>query len=197
MDGYQFIASLLQSLVSLAWPAAFVVAVWLFREKLTSLLPLLRLTYKDFDISFRLDQAEKEAEGLKQLQPDQAPEPTPEETDKFLKLVELSPRSAILERRLELENAVEAFAESVGMLPTRPRSLLNLTRELRRNELIDQATSALLDDLRTIGNTAAHAIDANISAQDALRFGDLAEKVIRQFRISADAATAMRKPSSS
>jgi len=37
MNGYQFIAALFQSLVSLAWPAAFAFAVWLFREKLNSL----------------------------------------------------------------------------------------------------------------------------------------------------------------
>jgi hypothetical protein len=196
MNGYQFIASLFQSLVSLAWPAAFIGAVWLFRERLTALLPLLHLKYKDFDISFRLDKAEMEAQALGQPQDDQAPQPTPEETSNFLKLVELSPRAAILERRLELENAVEEFAESVGMKPSRPRSLLNLTRELRKHELIDQTTSALLDDLRIIGNTAAHAIDTHISVEDALRFYDLTEKVIRQFRISTDAARLHRPPSS-
>jgi hypothetical protein len=43
MDGYQFIASFFQSLVSLAWPAALLIAVLLFRERLRSLLPLLRV----------------------------------------------------------------------------------------------------------------------------------------------------------
>jgi hypothetical protein len=34
MDGYQFIAAILQSVVSLAWPAAVFGSVWLFRDKL-------------------------------------------------------------------------------------------------------------------------------------------------------------------
>jgi hypothetical protein len=50
MDWLQFISSIVQSLVSLAWPAAFVAAVWLFREKSTALLPLLRFKYKDLPI---------------------------------------------------------------------------------------------------------------------------------------------------
>ena len=61
MDGYQFIAAILQSVVSLAWPAAIFGSVWLFRDKLRTLLPLLRMKYKDLDVSFRLDEAEKEA----------------------------------------------------------------------------------------------------------------------------------------
>ena len=43
MDAYQFTADLVKSLVSLAWPAAFVIAVLIFRDKLKSLLPYLRL----------------------------------------------------------------------------------------------------------------------------------------------------------
>src|SRR6185312_8874221 len=96
MDGYQFTAAIFQSIVSLAWPAALVAAVWIFKDKITELLPLLRFKYKDFDVSFRLDEAEKEAEAL----PDQAlSEPTPEEADKFALLVGISPRAAIMDRR--------------------------------------------------------------------------------------------------
>jgi hypothetical protein len=196
MDGYQFIASVLQSLVSLAWPAGFVTAVWLFREKLISLLPLLRLKYKDLDVSFRLDQAEKEAARLPAPPSHEAGEPTPEEQNKFDKLVTLSPRSAIFELRLELQDAIESFAQAVGMKTSRSqRGLLALTRELRKHELIDEGTSALLDDLRAIGNTAAHAYDVEITEEDARRFRMLAEQLIIQFRIGAHAAEANRKPS--
>jgi hypothetical protein len=55
MDWLQFISSIVQSLVSLAWPAAFVAAVWMFREKLIQLLPQLRAKYKDVEISFKLE----------------------------------------------------------------------------------------------------------------------------------------------
>ena len=58
MNGYQFIASLVQSAASLAWPIAFAFAVWLSRRELASLLPRMRLKYKEFDVSFRLESAE-------------------------------------------------------------------------------------------------------------------------------------------
>ncbi len=193
MDGYQFIASLVQSIISLAWPVALVAAVWLFREKITELLPFLRLKYKDLDVSFRLDQAEKEAKALKPAEADDAAEPTPEETDKFMKLVRISPRAAVLERSRELENALEAFAAAVGMPTSRMRGLLDLTRELRKHGLIDQATSALLDDLRAVRNAAAHGNAAEISEQDAFRFGDLADKAIFQIRFAANAAELLKQ----
>lgn len=194
MDGYQFTASIVQSLASMAWPAALVTAVWLFRERITALLPLLRLKYKDLDVSFRLDQAEKEAEALKTPEAERAPERTPEETNKFERLVTLSPSAAVIDRSRELEDAVETFAISVGMTRTRMRGLLDWTRELRKHGLIDHATSALLDDLRAVRNAAAHGGDVNISREDALRFGALADKLIQQFRISTAGASAPGQP---
>jgi hypothetical protein len=96
MDGYQLFASLFQSLVSLAWPIALVLCVWLFREKLNVLLPRLRVKYGDVEASFLLDQAEKDAAELPP--PSTSPEttqPTPEERGRFEKLAAISPRAAI------------------------------------------------------------------------------------------------------
>ena len=155
MDIYQFIASILQSLVSLAWPAAFVAAVWLFREKLTELLPQLRAKYKDVEISFKLDQAEKEAAQLPP--PDEPSEPTPEEEIRFNQLANVSPRAAIQEMRRELEYAVWNAAVRNGIGDTsKPASMLMTIRALRNKGIIGPQLSALLDDLRTIGNNAAH-----------------------------------------
>ena len=82
----------------------------------------------------------------------------------------------------------ESFAKSVGMLSSRPGSILQLTRDLRKHDLIDKTTSALLDDLRVFGNTAAHKADAEFTEQDALRFGEYSERLIQQLRTSAYAA---------
>lgn len=185
MDGYQLIADLFKSLASLAWPAAFVIAVLLFRRKLMSLLPLMRLKYKDFDVSFRLDEAEKDVDALPA--PPEVSVPTPEETDKFRRLVRVSPRAAILERRLELQEALETFANSVG-IKVRGRTVQHLTRDLRTNDLIDEATSALLDSLRAVGNTAAHDAEAEISENDAIRFGKYTDRLIEQLQIATAAA---------
>jgi len=42
------------------------------QDKISELLPLLRLKYKDLDVSFRLDEAETEAQALPAQEP---PEP--------------------------------------------------------------------------------------------------------------------------
>lgn len=88
-----------------------------------------------------------------------------------------------------VQDAVESFAKSVGVPTLRLASLLQLTRELRKSDLIDQNTSALLDDLRAVGNSAAHDLTVHISEDDARRFGALADRLIQQFRVSANAAS--------
>jgi hypothetical protein len=55
----------------------------------------------------------------------------------------------------------------------------SLVRTLRQRQLIDRNTSALLDDLRAIGNAAAHNV-SDPSEEDALRFRTLADTVIGQ-----------------
>jgi hypothetical protein len=139
------------------------------------------MKYKDFDVSFRLEQAEKEiAQIPKQPVPPDL-EPTPEEKSRFEKVAEHSPRAAILEKRFELEQVLRSVAEPyLTGTYTRNRqnlSLAELTRILRRQGVIDEKASALLDDLRTIGNQAAHGSEFT-TVEDALRFGRLTNEAI-------------------
>jgi len=191
MDGYQFIASLVQSLMSLAWPAAVVICVWLFHDRLAALLPFLRVKHKDWEASFRLAKAEEEVEALPAPVGGEPP-PTPEETKRFDQIARLSPRAAILEYRAELDQALREFAQSVGMDAKRPFG--SVVRDLRKHELIDQPTSAILDDLRVLGNSAAHGIDNDFSLDEAFRFRDIAERVISQLQISTAAAVTLGQP---
>lgn len=187
MDGYQLIASLAESFTELvgsfAWPAAFVIAILLFRDKLAELLPNLRFKYKDAEVGFRLDQAGKEAEALP-APPEDTPEivPTPEEKSRFEQVAALSPRGAILEVRTEIEVAVRELADAANLLTPRVQSMLGLTRLLRSRGVIDKHTSALIDDLRVLGNNAAHNPDLDLSEEDALRYRQLATRVIAQLR---------------
>jgi hypothetical protein len=189
MDGYQFIAAMFQTVVSLAWPFAVVICVWLFRERLRTLLPLLRLKHKDTEISFRLEQAEEESAKI-DLQPSSPDlQPTPEEKTRFEKVAEHSPRAAILEKRAELEQVLRSIALSfwAGATTSQPSlrsmSLTASIRILRNEGIIDERTSALLDDLRAIGNQAAHSEDGTQFTKDeALRFGKLADNAIAHVR---------------
>ena len=181
MNGYGLLAVIIQSFASLAWPAAFVFAVWLFRRKLQELLPLFRVKHKEWEISFRLDQAEKEAAELPQADAQaQRPPPTPEEQDQFNQLAEISARAAVLELRRELEDAVKNAAFRLNVFGADRASMLSITRALRNNDKIDKHTSALLDDLRSVGNAAAHSSTDQFTKSDALRYRELANQVIEQ-----------------
>lgn len=188
MDGYQFLSSLFASLTSLAWPVALVIAVALFRGKLTEMLPYLRLKHKDTEISFRLDQAEKEAAQIPKAPPSPDLEPTPEEKSRYERVAEHSPRAAILEKRVELEQVLRSVAEPY-LVASNSRSwksmpLTSAIRTLRQQKIIDENTSALLDDLRTIGNRAAHSQDGNeFTKEEALRFGKLTDDIIGLVRL--------------
>ncbi|WP_407116170.1 DUF4145 domain-containing protein [Bradyrhizobium sp. LMG 9283] len=185
MDGYQFIAAIFQSLVSLAWPAAFVIAVALFRDRLSQLLPLLRLKHKDTEVSFRLEQAEQEVKALPAPPAAPALNPTPEELSRFETVAEHSPRAAILEKRADLEQAVRTIAEQRVMeTAAKPSRLtfLSSVRLLRNSGFLDEKTSALLDDLRVVGNRAAHGT-GEITKEEALRFGKLADSIIKYLEV--------------
>lgn len=192
MDGYQFIAAIVEAIFkflgNLGWPAVIVISVWLFRERLNSLLPLLRMKYKDFDVSFRLDQAEKKAARIPAPPPSPDLAPTPEEKSRFEKVAEQSPRAAILEKCAELEQVVRSAAEPyVSTSIARSWKTLALStaiRVLRHQNMIDDKTSALLDDLRVIGNRAAHAVDGDeFTKEEALRFGKLADDAVAMIQI--------------
>jgi hypothetical protein len=188
MNGYQLVAALVDSVTSLlgslAWPTAVVVSILLFREKLGELLPKLHFRFRDAEVDFRLDQAEKDAEALPPP-PEDAPEtqPTPEEKSRFEQIAAISPRTAILQVRTDIEEAVRALAKAAGLLTPRVQSTLGLTRLLRSKGVIERQTSALLDDLRVIGNSAVHNLNADFSAEDALRYKELADRAISQLRV--------------
>jgi hypothetical protein len=90
------------------------------------------------------------------------------------KLVEISPRAAILELRTELENTVTFLAKTYGSYAAmHPLTLAVATRILRSDKIIGPHTSALLDDLRAIGNSAAHGTENRFTKEDAMRFKSL------------------------
>jgi hypothetical protein len=194
MDGYQFIAALLQSVVSLAWPIAFVIAVWMFRRRLESLLPHLPVKHKDLEFSFRLDQAEKEAASTPPPEAIPGTGPTPEEKSKFDQIAELDPRAAILATRADVEEAVRSLAKSAGLLGPKIQSFLGFTRLLRNRGVINAQTSALLDDLRAIGNGAAHKADAVYTQEEAKRFRLLADNVINRLLLAQIRANEVPDP---
>jgi hypothetical protein len=183
LDGYSFTVELVKAITSMiaafALPAALVASMWLFKEKLGTLLLLFRVRHKDWEASFRWDQAEAEAKKLPLTPYDPAAEPTPEEKSRFEQIARAAPREAILEAAAQLEEAVRAYASAKGFANYSRRYPL-LIRLLRSNRLIDANTSALLDDLQNIAHAAAHNLSDPREAE-AVRYKALTEQLIRHF----------------
>jgi hypothetical protein len=192
LDGYEFIAAVFESfsrfLGALAWPAAFVIAVWLFRQQLIELLPRMRVKHKDWEASFRLERAEEEAQRLP-APPEgaEAVKATPEEKTRFDQLAEISPEAAIVELRKELEQALSTlwglYGKEAISTVGHPPNMLVLIRMLRSQGIIDASTSALLDDLRVVGNEAAHG-QPKLTKEEAMRYRALADLVLQRLATS-------------
>ncbi|MBY2950521.1 DUF4145 domain-containing protein [Rhizobium leguminosarum] len=174
MNYLDFFASVISSL---SWPISIVAVAWIFRREIRPLLPKLRLKHKDTEIDFRLGEAERAAEQLPPPPPESDP-PTPEEQDSFERLARLSPRSALLEVRRSVEDAIEILAEGMGL--PRVGSPRHVLRSLRAKQLIDPAVASLFDEVLHLGSIAAHARDVDFGYDDAVRLRVLADKAIRQ-----------------
>jgi hypothetical protein len=171
-----------------AWPGAIFLIFWNFRKKLAELLPLLILKYKDWQISFGLDKAEEEAKRLPETDEEKPTEQQEQKTARET-LAKLAPRASIMQARADIEKSVDRFAEAVGLSMTAVRSpnFSRRVRELGKNRLIDQSTVRLLNELRQIGNAATHNM-SEPTEEEALRYRDLADRIVRQFNIASAAA---------
>lgn len=184
MNGYELTASIIKSIFSLAWPAAFVLAVFMFKGRLKELLPFLSLRHKDTEIRFRLGEAAQEAATLPVN--DEAIKATDEETGRFDKIAKLHPRGAILEAWTNVEAIVkEKLIASQTYSPFNGNMPISSTmRYLRRNGLITPTLLALFEDLRAVRNAAIHGT-SRPTTEDALDFKRLSDKFINSFELKA------------
>jgi len=183
MNWLEFIASVI---AALAWPLSIVILFSFLRRPILELVPLLRrLKIKEFELEFRegLDAAkpkvilmgnerQKAIEGL--LKP----------REHYLRLAEISKRSAIMEAWLEVEAAAsDAYVRLVepGM------KVFMGSREtadfLRGRNLISEDDYKVYVELSRLRNRAAHEID-NLDINDAVvrEYIDLALNVAAKIR---------------
>ncbi|WP_411196518.1 DUF4145 domain-containing protein [Rhizobium sp.] len=177
MNYLDFFASVISSITSLAWPAAVVASVWIFRNDLRPLLPRMRLKHKDTEFSFRLEEAERTVE---QFPPpiDSVPA-TPEEISNFERIARASPRAALLEMRREVEDVLKKHAEAQGYQSNWMRSPRAILRRLRERDAINSTAASLLDEALALGNVAAHDSNAAFSFEDAMRYRSVVDHAIR------------------
>lgn len=177
MNGYDFIASLFQSLVSLAWPVTVLIIVYLFRTKLSDLLPLLRLKHNDTEISFSLEKAADLAENLPPP-PGEVADPVVQPSDEAVRLAELSPRASVIDSFMAVEAEIRKLSAERGIELAR-RTSRDLAELLRASGEIDPISYSLFQDLRVMRNRAVHETQSfEISVEDALRYQALAARLV-------------------
>jgi hypothetical protein len=178
VDWLQFVAAMTGHVVSLAWPAALAFSLWLFRDKIRELLPGSR--FKKGDLEVVLGKAERVAAQLPPIENgvDDENEKS-EELDRFLEVAKISPRGAVLELRSDLEAAVLRSAKmhaDYDSPPTTVETFSDAVGYLRQQDYIGAATSRLLGDLRSIGNSVAHG--GAVDVEEAIRYRHLANKAM-------------------
>jgi DNA-directed RNA polymerase subunit F len=185
MDILTFVAELAKAFV---WPVFILIFILLLRKPIRDLIRLLtRFKYKDFELEFRRKIEEVEAEAVIELREKEPLDAFPHETEKHIyKLAEISPRAAVLEAWRTVENeAIETVRADVkqqqGAEPAiiLPRVAL---KHLEQSERIDRQTSALIRDLRSLRNEAAHAPEFALGSDSALEYASAAYRLARKFK---------------
>lgn len=170
MDALTFISKIVDAL---AWPGATMIIVFLLKQPLAKiLLRISHLKYKDLEFDF--------GKALTEINYSSAPD-----NDQLpisatqLKLAELSPRGAILESWLELEEVLISTAKEKGISIARPGGLQGkifplstseLARSLANSRVISTVSYERLEGLRNIRNKAVHVAEESLEQKDAEAF---------------------------
>ena len=186
MDWLQFFASIVGSV---AWPAAVVALVFLLREPLGKVVPLIRtLKYKDWqiDVGQELEAAREKVEG----NGDQAIAVPEEPTPAIRQLAQIDPRAAALSAWAPVELALKDLGRETGAFQTDvPMSVL--IRRLHSQGVVDDSAYQVLERLRRIRNEAVHL--SEISFDEAISMGEMCEWALQKLK-AFNAATRVPAP---
>ncbi|HAD81210.1 MAG: hypothetical protein A2509_06245 [Candidatus Edwardsbacteria bacterium RIFOXYD12_FULL_50_11] len=181
MDVLTFIVEIIKAII---WPVTIVLLFFTFKEKIANLLQYLqKLKYKDFELEFQQSMKElvNETANAKLPIPSQGED---EKKNQVLALIDLSPRSAILEAWLEVESAAaeslvgvnKVFYEHTYISP------LQLSGFLVRSEILDDKKAAIFGKLRNLRNMAVHSPDIKFPINEVREYIDLAFSLSKYIR---------------
>ncbi|MDP3908974.1 MAG: DUF4145 domain-containing protein [Gemmatimonadales bacterium] len=171
---------------ALAWPATITFMAFLFRAELRRAFGRLSsLKYKDLEAKFerQLNEAELKA-GQVQAEASvliSLPEEV-EREQQLLRLADISPRAAIMESWIAVEQAVLQLAERKGLPLRRGAADSRTMRDLLQRRVLDDKTFALVNQLRSLRNQAAHAPEFLLDSLEATRYANLALSLSRRLQ---------------
>jgi hypothetical protein len=177
VDTRQFIASLVNSL---AWPAAVVVLLFVFRQRITELFEQLPKRLKAGPLEVEWDRAVAvTATGLVAPRQERVALTPTEDLADLAPLTEAAPRAAVLDAASRVEAALRARFESSDVeVPPSP-GLRNLARRARDAGLVEVETARSIEGLGVMRDLAAHTRD-EVTPERAREFLTLADAVIYQ-----------------
>lgn len=165
MDWKTFFSNIISSAI---WPIVVVIIVLLLREQINQLiLSMKNLRYKELEVNFG-DQASKINKYLEEANiPDSSEiinksirENNSELIEKINKIKDensVSPRSAIIEAWLIVEDRLRNLADTYMIRPN--KTTLKITKELYDMNVISKELFEACDGLREYRNKAAHSIN--------------------------------------
>jgi len=177
MDWLTFIAKLVEFL---AWPVAAVVLVAVLRTELRQLLPhVKKLKAGPVEAEFEREVKELQKEVSAQPAPVPLPEGLTAEWQMLFQLVQVNPRSAILEAWRGVEEAALRLVQSKGLYVSErdARSAFAVIRAIGSANVLSAEDFALYHDLRGLRNQAAHATDFTPTTDAALSYVGLASRL--------------------
>jgi hypothetical protein len=183
MDTLTFAAEMTKAL---AWPLTILLALLLLRRPLAELLPLLqRLRYKDLELDFGKRVQELASEIKKELPGGKESESARKRhQDRLTSLAQASPRAAVLEAWLEVEEAALEAAKRHGLKLTERerRSPATLEQALVDSGILDDNKQGIFSRLRNLRNAAAHASEFDLTADSATIYAGSAARLAEYLR---------------
>ena len=175
-EGMELVVNLI---VGIAWPVAVVWIAYVFKGELKSLLRRVsQLKYKDLEAQFGagLALAESEVSSL-QAAPPAAPRPELlSKLESLRRISDVSPRAAILEAWVLVEDAAgrSGFVQGASIPRINPHLYVE---ELVRLGKLPAGNDSLLDQMRKLRNQAAHMPDFTVDQDEADRYLQLATRM--------------------
>lgn len=179
MDWLTFITTVIESL---AWPAATIITLLIFKSELKGIVPFLsKLKAGPVEAEF-----DREIQQLKALAP--APEksealtPAAKASSEFLfQLGQLHPRSAILESWVRLEAAARSALSNLRTTPEGMKAryipAANLPNALLNAGKFEQGDVTLFHELRRLRNEVAHLVGPEPTQESVQSYIELATRL--------------------
>lgn len=194
MDVLAFVSSVIASVI---WPLVVVLAMLVLQKQLRGLVDGLGRRLKSIkgpggfqaDFSDELKQIQEVADDARLPPAEAAPSAQVEMFGAGLqaaarlgRLAEISPGAAVLDAWREIETMLRRLARRKDLPDSEVRSTMLLVRYLNKRGIIDSDIAAIINDLRSLRNSVAHAKEVDLSLEEARSYVILGARVIARLR---------------